>query len=230
MNKLIIVVDLIIIALLLKNKSSFDETDDILSYNYTEQDKKFKNDVTTTNDIKLQPVGCFINIEDRFFFKKINPFSKIKTFDSGTVVSNQDDFNDLLNIVKNNGFGDKIKNKDYLSASIEQFATLGLYAGYSYLSITKMESSDSPKVYFTYSPPMNKHNNYGTFDDKQYQENLSKPDLPNFSVTPEVGSDGCGFSCGTFKDNGVIKNYTCGSTADPTIKSPQRVSVYKIIF
>jgi hypothetical protein len=80
----------------------------------------------------------------------------------------------------------------------------------------------------------------------EYNQNVSKSDLPKYTLTPklnnytneEENAAGKEFSCGypclpggnpmTFTENGVTKQYMCGSVAYPNIRTPPRFAVYKI--
>ena len=212
-------------------ETSYDTIDDILSYQGGSSDiaEKQKRSLITNpdKDIKLEPYGCFSNLEEKFFYKKMNPYSKLKIFDSGIILNENIDYVDLLEQVKSNGFVDysnKIIKKypDLTKISLQEISALALLAGYSYISIYKNNPTEHGKVYLTYSPPMNKHNIYGWFNDKEYKKNLTSPDLPNHSLTRGSG-DTCGYPC-----NGN-DNYMCGSIVYPNIKTPPQFAVYRII-
>ena len=59
---------------------------------------------------------------------------------------------------------------------------------------------------------MDKHNIYGNFTQKEYNQSLLKPDLVKE----------CGFSC---KDPG----YMCGSNNYPNIKNTPQFAVYQMV-
>ena len=69
--------------------------------------KKFKPTVILTEfykDIKLQPYGCFNNLDEKFFQKQMNPYSN--NIDS-LVIINDDNITDtkaLVTTVMNNGY------------------------------------------------------------------------------------------------------------------------------
>ena len=200
------------------------------------------------NDIRLEPYGCFTNVKDKFFTKKINPYSKLKVMDSGLFLSEEKDFSDLVKTVIKNGYdiyGNDIMNKyhgkTYNDITIQEMGVLGKLAGYNYLSIYKNNPQDRGKVYLTYSPPMEI-----ALPDKytqdEYSKNLSKTDLPGYEVTPskdgytnerELASGkvlGCGYPCSnnTFTKDNKEYQYMCGSAGYPNIKTPPRYSVYHI--
>ena len=210
---------------------NYSEIDDILSYPSGSSDiaeKQKRNLITDPDkDIKLEEYGCFSNLEEKFFYKKINPYSKLKIFDSGIVLNENKDYLNLTEQVKANGFGkysDKIIKKypDLTKISLQEISALALLAGYSYISIYKNSPTEIGKVYLTYSPPMDKHNIYGWFNDKDYKKYTSKPDLPDHSLT-KGNSDVCGHPC----NDG--SNYMCGSIVYPNIKTPPQFAVYHIV-
>ena len=49
----------------------------------------------TIEDIDIEPYGCFNNLKDSFFIKKINPYSKNKQFDSGIIINEHSHKKDL---------------------------------------------------------------------------------------------------------------------------------------
>jgi hypothetical protein len=208
-------------------------------------------------DIRLEPYGCFSNLEEKFFLKNLNPYSKDNVYDSGIIISETNSDNDvkkLITKVINNGYdnyGFHILNKyesipdAYQNISILELAILGKLAGYNYLSIYKINLNTRGKVYLTYSPPLDKALDYNYTND-EYNKTLSVPDLP-YTLTPKVGNYtnevenapgkelSCGYPClpfnkpMIFNDNGVEKQYMCGSVGFPTIKTQPRFSVYKIV-
>uniref|UniRef100_A0A6C0I894 Uncharacterized protein n=1 Tax=viral metagenome TaxID=1070528 RepID=A0A6C0I894_9ZZZZ len=154
-------------------------------------------------------------------------------------------------------FGKKmlsIYDKNGLSGiSLLDLAKLGKLAGYNYLSISKAppDSKDLySKAYFTYSAPtvssaLYKYNT--NYKPDEFKSILTNSDLPEHSLTPKVGKYtneidneqgkevSCGFPCTinghdeTFTDsNGITRQYMCGSVNYPTLKTPERYSVYKI--
>jgi len=221
---------LVVMGTLVYNKpiSSFGDTsiDDILNYTQTENDIKFKNHIkkidNINNDISLEYLGCFNDLYTRYFLRKINPFSTQKDFDSGVTISQKSivvDYEKILNLVKSNGFADFAKTfeskfkSNYQKVPLQQLAALALFSGYSYLSISKFDNENINEIYFTYSPPMDRHNVTGNFTEEEYTKNLSKSN----------GLKNCGFMCGDGS------KYYCGSVGYPTIKSPSLYSVYKIV-
>ena len=217
--------------------------------------KKFTD---TIEDIFIEPYGCFANLKDKFFIKKINPYSKIKKFDSGIIISEHNTKKDLQRLARNvirNGYdlyGNKIlkmykTSYDYNNMPIKEIATLAKLSGYDYLSIYKTGEHGKKNVYLTYSPPM-KRNLSDVYTEEQYNNALEKNNLIDYTLTPELNKYtnenlkepgkqlSCGYPClsfgqpNTFKDsNGTIKQYMCGSIGYPTIKTPPRYAVYKII-
>jgi hypothetical protein len=223
MDNLLIIL-FFIILLLIKQWSPFTENvSDVLTYTETSSDaytkKKIKLITNPDKDIKLQPLGCFYNLDEKFFYKKINPFAKIKEFNSLFVVQNDSDFSNLIEEVKNNGFSNYIDtlDKNYNNLTLQQLAVLGVFAGYNYISLYKKNESEYGKIYLSYSPPMDRHNIYGNFTQKEYNQSLLKPDLPKEALVKE-----CGFSC---KDPG----YMCGSANHPNIKNTPRFAVYQMV-
>ena len=218
MIKLIII--LVLVLLLLSFKSPFAESvSDILSYNESSSDLKFKEHVkliTDPNkDIKLKIIGCFSNLGENFFYKKINPFAKIKEFNSLLVIKDSSSFSDLLNEVNNNGFSNYTSSldKNFNNITLQELAVLGLFAGYRYISVFKKNKDEYGKIFLSYSPPMNKHNISGYFSPKEYSNNLLEPDTPSSS---------CGFKCNS-------GDYMCGSANYPNIKNTPHFAVYEII-
>ena len=216
--------------------------------------KKFTD---TIDDISIEPYGCFANLKDKFFIKKINPYSKIKQFDSGIIISEHNIKKDLQRLARNiirNGYdlyGNKIlkmykTSYDYNNMPIKEIATLAKLSGYDYLSIYKTGEHSKGSVYLTYSPPM-KRNLSDIYTEEQYNNALEKTDLVDYTLTPELNKYtnerdkepgkqlSCGYPClpfnqpSTFKDaDGTIRQYMCGSIGYPTIKTPPRYAVYKI--
>jgi hypothetical protein len=91
---------LITIYLIIKNigGSQFGENiDDLLSYQHKETDKQFVQNVKDKqpSEIKVTPYGCFKNINERFFIRKLNPFGNVKIFNSVFVVSENSMENDF---------------------------------------------------------------------------------------------------------------------------------------
>ena len=208
-------------------------------------------------DIKIEPYGCFINVKDKFFAKQINPYAKIKVYDSGIFIQEyhyNSEFRNLINNVINNGFDEygyyllkKYPKDDFTNITLKEIASLGKLAGYSYMSIYKLNEDSVGNVYLTYSPPMDKELAMG-YTQNEYNLQLSKSDLPNHSLTPrlnkytnekdvEPGEElSCGYPCKsggkfeTLKDSsGNESHYMCGSTSYPDIKTPPRYAVYQII-
>jgi hypothetical protein len=207
-------------------------------------------------DIGLEPYGCFSSLDEKFFLKKLNKYSKNNVIDSGIIISDTnaaDDTRELIKKVKNNGFDlyahhifnkyDSMPDGYNKNLSILELGVLGKLAGYNYLSIYKLNENTRGKVYLTYSPPLD--------DDleinESYEKSLSKSDLPGYTLTPKLNNYtnekekdpkkelSCGYPCLpydkplTFEENGVTKQYMCGSFGYPDIKTPTRFAVYKII-
>ena len=212
--------------------------------------KKIKPTVILTEfykDIKLQPYGCFNNLDEKFFQKQMNPYSN--NIDSLVIINDDTsdiDIKALIKTVMNNGYdiyAFKILNKynsmqdGYRKINIEEIATLGKLAGYNYLSIYKINEKTRGKMYLSYSPPM----------DELSDDKITKSDLPDYTLTPKlnnytneiekaVGKElSCGYPClpdgkpETFVEKGKTKQYMCGSVGYPTIKTPTRFAVYKIV-
>ena len=198
------------------------------------------------DDIFLEPYGCFTNMKDKFFTKKINPYSKLKIYDSGIFLSDkQEEIIDLIKRVIKNGYDiyghgimNKYHGKNYNDITIQELAVLGKLAGYNYISVYKTYQNERAKVLFTYSPPMDV-SLPEKYTKAEYEKNLSKSDLPGYVLTANKdaytndrdrtpGKElSCGYPCSTKpeKDNKV---YMCGSVAYPDIKTPPRYSVYHI--
>lgn len=226
---------------------------------HSEQKEKIKpstHDLTEIyKDIKIEPYGCFTNIDDKFFLKKINPYTSEKIFDSGIIIEEHrvnEDFTDLINRVLNNGFDIFAKhiiskyNGKYSDMDILDIAALGKLAGYNYITIYKTEQHKRNATYLTYSPPMDNTVPLN-YSDSEYNSALSKSDLPNYTLTPKAGKYAneenitddtelsCGYPCyindkvGVYTDSsGVERNYMCGSVAYPNIKTAPRYAIYKI--
>ena len=209
-------------------------------------------------DISLQPYGCFSSLDEKFFLKQINPYSKGTVFDSGIIISENkraSDMNDLLQKVIKNGFDiyaysmiNKYSNDPdgySKNMSIIEIGVLGKLAGYNYLSVYKLDENTRGKIYLTYSPPMEIELGFDyTKDD--YNKNVTKSDLPDYTLTPKLNNFtnekekaqgkelACGYPCMpndkpmTFDDKGVTKQYMCGSVGYPDIKTSPRFAVYRI--
>jgi len=210
-------------------------------------------------NIRLQPYGCFSSLDEKFFLKQINPYSNDTTFDSGIIISESKRSSDMRNLIQqviNNGY-DKFayemlskydKDPDGYSKNMDiiNIGILGKLAGYNYLSVYKLNEHVRGKIYLTYSPPMDDQLGFG-YTDEEYTKNLTKNDLPGYTLTPKLNNYtnedekapgkelACGYPClpydkpMTFTENGVTKQYMCGSVGFPNIKTPTRFAVYKII-
>jgi hypothetical protein len=196
-------------------------------------------------DIKLQPYGCFNQLDEKFFKKELNIYTN--QYDSLVIINDttaDKDIKELVAKVLDNGYNiyafdilhkyDSMKD-GYQKISIEEIGTLGKLAGYNYLSVCKINENKRGKIYLSYSPPM----------DELANGKLTKS--VNYTLTPVLnkytnelekapGKElSCGYPCTpdgkpeTFNDNGVIKQYMCGSAGFPTIKTPSRFAVYKIV-
>lgn len=224
MEKVIIIFVILILMLILifYMKSNF-EVEDILTYPYFDADKKTKQNImmikNPDSDIKLEPYGCFEDLSNNFFLKKMNPF-KENEFDSGMVITDENSFKEVQNKVKENGFVYPITTS-FKDTPLQKIAALAVLSGYSYLSVFSNEGSYF-KIYLTYSPPMDKHNIYGNYSDKEYKRNLSKIDFPDYKLINNGKDEICGYKC---KDS----DYACGSINYPGIKTLPRVAVYKLI-
>lgn len=229
----VLILLLLITIYLIKNGiSNFAENiDDLLSYKNKESDKEFVKMVKNKkeSDIKIIPYGCFKDIEQRFFIRKLNPFSNVKEFNSVFVISENStssDFKNLFNQIKQNGFESYInslqnKYKDSFNFTLKELGLLCLYSGYSYMSIITTSPKGNRRIYFSYSPPMNKENIFGQFNEDEYNKYVLKGDI-NYQLYSSSGSNLCGYEC--IND----KNYGCGSVNYPLIKSPVTVAVYKV--
>lgn len=197
------------------------------------------------NDIYLEPYGCFSSLDEKFFQKQINMYSKNPSYDSGIIISDDNDTTNLINRVINNGFdqyGYKIIHQyknNYDKMSIVEIGILGKLAGYSYLSVYKLDERKRGKVYLTYSPPMDQQ----VSDPKLYKSNLTVSDHPDYTLTPKLNNYtnelekapgkelSCGYPCLSngeplmFNDE---RQMMCGSVGYPDITKPTRFSVYKI--
>ena len=193
-------------------------------------------------DINIRPIGCFTNIKDLYFKSCINPYSKDKKEDSGIRITNYpEDIINLINIVIQNGYdlyGNEIKNiykgSDYSNLNIKQLSSLGYLSGYRYISIYKNDINEHKNIFFSYGPP------------QPDRDTDFKSDLPDYQLTPkfnnytnenenESGKElSCGYPClkdkqpEIFVENGIKKQYMCGSITYPTIKTPPRYAVYEI--
>jgi len=236
-NLIILIIFFIIIILFgfLHENFTDNSLEDLLSYTSGSSDLETKKKISLiTNpdkDNKIVPYGCFSNFDNLFFYKKINPYSDIKVFDSGIVLSTPVDYINLLSTVRNNGFSDysiSIQNKypDITAISIQELSSLALLAGYSYISVYKKEIDKTGKIYLTYSPPMNKHNIVGWFSEEEYSEYITSSDLPNDKLTDvKPGDSSCGYPCSSNSSS----EYYCGSINYPNVKSFPKLAVYKII-
>jgi hypothetical protein len=208
--------------------------------------KPSRTDVTEIyKDIYLESYGCFSALEEKFFAEKIIG-DKIQ---GSLVISNDNDIKHLVEQVIELGYdvyGYNIINKynnKYNDVNIIELGILGKLAGYNYLSVYKFDEKRRGKVYLTYSPPMEQT---VPFDDSKINENLSKSDLPKYTLTPGLNkytnenekAEGkelaCGYPCISYEsgkpltlENGT-KQYMCGSVGYPNIKTPTRFAVYKI--
>jgi len=215
-----------------------------------------KNDVTELyKDISLEPYGCFSLLDEKFFSKQINRFSKDNVFDSGITISETNanhDTSELIKEIIKNGF-DKYGyhlihkyNNDYKNMNIVELGVLGKLAGYNYLSIYKLDKHTRGNIYYTYSPPLDKQLDFNATKE-MYKNNLAKSDLPKHTLTPKLNNYtneeekapgkemSCGYPClsgdkpVTFDHAGSKKQYMCGSVGFPNIKIPTRFAVYRIV-
>jgi len=192
-------------------------------------------------DIKLQPYGCFNNLDEKFFQKQMNPYTDF--IDSLVIINNDNDIKALIAKVMNNGYdiyAFKIINKykdDYKNISVEEIAILGKLSGYNYLSIYKINKNTRGKIYLSYTPPMDGLSN-NKFSESDISDYTLTPKLNNYTneIEKTPGKElSCGYPClsdnkpETFIQKGVTKQYMCGSVGYPTIKTPTRFAVYKII-
>ncbi len=211
--------------------------------------KPNKMDLTEIfKDISLEPYGCFSNLDEKFFTKQINPFSKTNVLDSGIIISESHankDTEDLIQQVINNGydqFGYRMihkYNKDYTKMNVHEIGVLAKLAGYNYISVFKLNENTRGTIYLSYSPPLDSQVAYG----ESSEANLSKSD--NYTLTPKLNNYtnevekapgkelSCGYPC--FKNGkdplivpGTNKQYMCGSIGYPDIKTPTRFAVYRI--
>ena len=217
MNIIIPILLLISIYLIMVSPSGFSENiDDIIGYPYTQLDLDFVNLAKSIKNpakqIKVTHYGCFKDIDEKFFTRKINPFSTVKTFDSAFVVSSENDFSKLVSKATSNGFGTYASSINYKNANVQELGALALFTGYSYVSICKQSPDGNSDIYFSYSPPMTKHNVSGQFTPQEYKKYLAKPEQMKM----------CGYPCN------AEDIYGCGSITYPTIKSPALYSVYHV--
>jgi hypothetical protein len=226
---ILILLLLITIYLIKNNLSTFGEMiDDLLTYKNKKSDEDFVIMARNKNpeDITVKPYGCFKDIDERFFIRKLNPFSKVKIFNSVFVISEnsmQKDFQTLFDEITQNGFGEyALKQKNKNSFTLQELGALCLYAGYSYMSIFKTGLDGNMRIYFSYSPPMNKLNITGQFNQKEYNKYLLKSDL-NYSLKFSSSETMCGYPC-----NSKNPDYYCGSLNYPNIKSPTTFAVYSV--
>ena len=148
--------------------------------------KPHRTDVTEIyKDIYLEAYGCFSVLEEKFFAEKVIG-NKI---DAGLILSNDNDIKQLVEHVIQLGYdvyGYNIINKynnKYNDVNIIELGILGKLAGYNYLSVYKFDEKRRGKVYLTYSPPMEQTLPFDV-SGNVYNENLSKSDLPKFTLTP----------------------------------------------
>ena len=232
---IILIVIIILIICYYQYGPRFTEVSDILSYNFNESDaiqrKKISMVTNPEKDVKLEEYGCFENLDEKFFYKKINPYSDIKAFDSVFAIDSYSDLERLFDQVSKNGFGDyisKLKSKYPPSSSgninltLQELGALALLSGYSYISVYKIDPKTFGTILLSYSPPMNKHNIYGTFDSKEFDKFISRNNVP-LSLNGSSSKESCGYRCDTTSD------YYCGSVTYPYIKSPIKYAVYKVI-
>lgn len=198
------------------------------------------------SDIRLEPYGCYMNIKDDFFTSQINPYaSNEKIPDSGIIINNDQTLKRLIEKIAKNGFQQyavSLNQKTFDSLSLHELGVLAKLAGYNYLSIYKMDPKNRGKVYMTYSPPLSSEIPQRYTQD-EFNKALLPTDLDEYTLTPVFGQHtnevenkqskqlACGFSCNeTFIDpNGIKREYMCGSKNYPTIKTPTRYAVYKIV-
>jgi len=209
-------------------------------------------------DISLKPYGCYSSLDEKFFLKKINPYVDTNIFDSGIIISENrrtDDMRELIQRVINNGFEpfaykmlhkyDSDPNGYSKNMNIIEIGILGKLAGYNFLSVYKIDEHTRGKIYLTYSPPMDDQLEYN-YTEKEFNSNLTKPDA-GYTLTPRLNNYtneeekapgkelSCGYPCLpydkplTFEEDGVTKQYMCGSVAYPNIKTPPRFAVYQIV-
>ena len=245
-----------------KTSSSSEEITQSLSETTQSLPKLKPNKMDLTEiykDIDLQPYGCFSSLDEKFFLKKINPYTNSNVFDSGLIISEDNrkkDTHELITQVINNGFGtyayyifnkyDNDPDGYSKNMDIKEFAILGKLAGYDYLSVYKLNESTRGKIYLTYSPPMETQLGFNATTD-EYNNNLTKSNLPTYTLIPKLNNYtnenektpgkelACGYPClpndkpMTFNENGTTKQYMCGSVGFPDIKTPPRFAVYKIV-
>ena len=204
--------------------------------------KPRKTDITEIyKDISLQPVGCFSSLDEKFFLKQINVYSKTAVLDSGIIIDSDKDISSLIKKVIDNGFDQygysmiHKYNDTFKQMSIIELGILGKLAGYNFLSIYKIDETTRGTVYLTYSQPMDKQS------DKL--ESLTKSDLPEYTLTPGINEYtneqekaagkqlSCGYPCLSNGKPLIVDNkqYMCGSVGFPNIKTPTRFAVYRIV-
>jgi len=217
--------------------------------------KPSKMDLTEIfRDIHLEPYGCFSTLDEKFFSKQVNPYSKTNVMDSGLIISESganEDTNELIQQVINNGydqFGYRMihkYNSDYTKMDIHEIGVLAKLSGYNYISVYKLNEHTRGNIYLSYSPPLESQVPFHATDE-DYRKSLSKPN--EYTLTPKLNNYtneiekapgkelSCGYICSkngkdplTFNDSGVEKHYMCGSTGFPDIKTPTRFAVYRIV-
>ena len=214
----------------------------------------FSNHKSYSN-ITLKPYGCFSDLKNQFFLECINPYDSGK-LDSGIFISADDttkELKELINKVIKVGFskyGNEILKKYQHagettdSITLLETATLAKLIGYNFISVyrTDIDSKyDVGKIYLTYSAPTVSSSIYKYSTDiseSDFDDIKTQSDLPELNLTPRVGSNepSCGIPCitygkpETFTDlSGNVRQYMCGSTNYPTLKTGQRYAVYEII-
>jgi hypothetical protein len=88
--------------------TQFKQKDNIESTRSTNNYKPSKIDLTDIyKDIYLEPYGCFSSLDEKFFMKEINKYSKRQVYDSGILISESrasQDPQNLITKVIDNGF------------------------------------------------------------------------------------------------------------------------------
>lgn len=189
------------------------------------------SDRETVNEVDIVPVGCYINILDYYFLSCINPFSGDNSLpDNGLTINKYpEDVLAAINQASVNGYtelADSISGRfNNNTLNVRDFGLLGYLCGYKFMSITNNENKNT--VFFSYSEPL------------KNQTSPAKPDLPFTlrpgpnGVTNELDNvPGRELSCGNVcvpETSSDGKGYTCGSILYPTIRTPPRYSVYRLV-